>query len=973
MTRTYSLALAVVIVAVVAFAGIALAATGPVGYWALDEGAGTTADDSTANNNDGAISGSAYVVGAPTPGNAFALTFDGIDDYVQIPDAAALDVTGALSISAWIKTSNAGTQILARKTFAYELFVYNGHIAALLGDGTTWSGADIVEGAANIADGSWHHVTMTYDDASNTLNLYVDGVLDVTNAAYPVSLGANSYDLYFGAWNDGTGSGFYFAGDLDEVEIYDRILDAGEISTLAATSTTLLVDDDGQTGFGSIDCDGVGVGAYTAVQDAIGDASAGDTIYVCPGTYVESGQVFIDEDLTIQGDPASKPVIQPASDMIGTNAPDAWFLVDAGVAFSLNDVVLDGDTKFVYQALRSHGNTTVDAVDFMNIRGSASGSPYRGIGVSSYGGTVAGGAGNDSHGAGGAASHLALTNSTFLNIGRIGVLVKGADSTADISGNTYTGKGAGDWLDYGFEAGAGGSMTVENNTVSGNVGVASDGSTSAGILATTYYGAGTSALIQYNNLTGNTEGIAVGYDAADTSDVEAHRNNISSNATAGVSTTNGPQVDATCNWWGDASGPSGGGPGTGDAVVGDVVFTPWLTTSDLAGPCNGPLTTLTVVKVVTNDNGGLKVVADFPLFIDGFPVTSGVASTTSPGAHTVSETSQAGYTAGIWEGDCAADGTITLALGENKTCTITNDDNEPSLTLQKIVVNDNGGGATPAAWTLAAAGLTGFSGAGPIVANGASFDAGTYDLSESGGPAGYTASAWVCIGGSQTDGDTIVIGSGQNVLCTITNDDVPPPVPPPLANACNTPAVAPAGYTLVNGSKASDTIAIAPFTMFVGKGGNDIVSGPAAGNYIVCTEKGNDTITLGNGDFTINAGTGNNIITTGNGSGYIKTDKANDKITTGNGIQTIEAGTGNNTILTGDGDKTVTTGNAIDKITTGSGNDVINAGGGLNTVKSGAGNDTITTGSSNDNIDGGPGTDTCNAGGGINTVVNCAP
>ncbi|MDP2631653.1 MAG: ice-binding family protein, partial [Candidatus Uhrbacteria bacterium] len=55
-------------------------------------------------------------------------------------------------------------------------------------------------------------------------------------------------------------------------------------------------------------------------------------------------------------------------------------------------------------------------------------------------------------------------------------------------------------------------------------------------------------------------------------------------------------------------------------------------------------TTLRVTKTVVNDNGGTKVIADFPLFIDGSGVTSGVVNTTTAGLHTVSETADAGYT-----------------------------------------------------------------------------------------------------------------------------------------------------------------------------------------------------------------------------------------------------------------------------------------------------------------------------------------
>lgn len=82
---------------------------------------------------------------------------------------------------------------------------------------------------------------------------------------------------------------------------------------------------------------------------------------------------------------------------------------------------------------------------------------------------------------------------------------------------------------------------------------------------------------------------------------------------------------------------------------------------------------LIVNKIVINDDGGTKVISNFPLFVDGESVESGVATTTTIGLHTVSETTDSGYTSVIG-GDCAADGTITLELGDIKTCTITNDD-----------------------------------------------------------------------------------------------------------------------------------------------------------------------------------------------------------------------------------------------------------------------------------------------------------
>jgi len=59
-------------------------------------------------------------------------------------------------------------------------------------------------------------------------------------------------------------------------------------------------------------------------------------------------------------------------------------------------------------------------------------------------------------------------------------------------------------------------------------------------------------------------------------EVAANYNNIYGNLPLGVEAT-GTSVNATLNWWGDASGPSGVGPGTGDAVSDNVLYEPWLT------------------------------------------------------------------------------------------------------------------------------------------------------------------------------------------------------------------------------------------------------------------------------------------------------------------------------------------------------------------------------------------------------------
>jgi uncharacterized repeat protein (TIGR01451 family) len=275
----------------------------------------------------------------------------------------------------------------------------------------------------------------------------------------------------------------------------------------------------------------------------------------------------------------------------------------------------------------------------------------------------------------------------------------------------------------------------------------------------------------------------------------------------------GPAGYAASSW---SCVKNGGAPVTGSSVtlgLGDTA-TCTIHNDDIA-PGSA---VLTVTKTVNNNHGGTKVFSNFPLFIDGSSVTSGMASTTSTGLHTVSETSDSGYTA-IIGGDCVAVGTITLVAGTAKDCTITNNDIAPILHLRKVVVNDNGGTATTTDWTLTATGAlassTNLSGFAPVD-SGSDFKADTYILDES-GPAGYTASSWSCVGASVT-GASIKLGLGDIATCTITNDDVAPvssggggssyvtPVPP-LIDVVKVPAplALPAGpgpvtytYTLRN-------------------------------------------------------------------------------------------------------------------------------------------------------------------------------
>lgn len=199
-------------------------------------------------------------------------------------------------------------------------------------------------------------------------------------------------------------------------------------------------------------------------------------------------------------------------------------------------------------------------------------------------------------------------------------------------------------------------------------------------------------------------------------------------------------------------------------------------------------TTLTLVKQVVNEHGGTSTAADWTLTAAGPTPISGVtgaaaitAAAVQPGAYDLSEASAVtGYDASAWScvGGSLSGSRVTIAQGDEVTCTIVNRDRPATLTLVKTVDNGTTGGTAIAAdWTLTASGptpVTGAGGSASIVSQ--TVSAGSYTLSEAltdpDGPTGYAAGAWACTGGAQ-NGSAVTIALGQNVTCTITNTAVP--------------------------------------------------------------------------------------------------------------------------------------------------------------------------------------------------------
>jgi parallel beta-helix repeat protein len=76
-----------------------------------------------------------------------------------------------------------------------------------------------------------------------------------------------------------------------------------------------------------------------------------------------------------------------------------------------------------------------------------------------------------------------------------------------------------------------------------------------------------------SNIHDNVQGVRINTSMSGGNKVNC--NNIYDNTEYGVYKQNPPDVDATNNWWGDASGPSHS-PGNGDTISLNVLYDPWL-------------------------------------------------------------------------------------------------------------------------------------------------------------------------------------------------------------------------------------------------------------------------------------------------------------------------------------------------------------------------------------------------------------
>lgn len=202
--------------------------------------------DSSVYRHDGVVSNAVLTTDRNGAADR-AYAFNGTNSYIRLPGTAEFDQNGSISISAWVNPQlicgpGVGCLIVWRGDGQsahdpYALYFNNNSVGIRkdVGTGTTINQA--LAPVDNTYLNKWTHFAGTYDSATNTGKVYINGLLvkeevftssavKYATAGFLTNIGMAT----IGVNNDPIGA---FKGSIDDVRIYKKVLTADDILKLS--------------------------------------------------------------------------------------------------------------------------------------------------------------------------------------------------------------------------------------------------------------------------------------------------------------------------------------------------------------------------------------------------------------------------------------------------------------------------------------------------------------------------------------------------------------------------------------------------------------------------------------------------------------------------------------------------------------------------------------------------------------------
>ncbi len=208
---------------------------GLVGYWSMEDGAGTEATDFSGNGHEGALTnGPVFASGKIGQ----ALSFDGSDDYANVGDV--LEGLSAITVSAWVKATGYSTyeSIVDKfwdgtdRGYKLEYSADSGKFGFNVNTDTHNDNSGNVASTFAPVANTWYHLVGTWDSSGSAVKLYVNGALDNSGSVSGSSTRVNASPLRIGNSYYNNTNQFNFPGLIDDVRIYNRALGATEVAAL---------------------------------------------------------------------------------------------------------------------------------------------------------------------------------------------------------------------------------------------------------------------------------------------------------------------------------------------------------------------------------------------------------------------------------------------------------------------------------------------------------------------------------------------------------------------------------------------------------------------------------------------------------------------------------------------------------------------------------------------------------------------